>query len=357
MWNTCRMWIVTLGALGFGLGCSGGGDLMRVTKQDGSAIVGHLVDARADAVILEDTEGRTITIKREDITSMTAITSADADALTADRSAKDPAGEEDRAEGGSSGSERGIDNRESVADVDTGKNDGGRATTSEGSERPRIGRGGQDGVGVTKGAGTVTRDTGTGSRTTSDKVDSTPATPEYRTVTLPAGTALSLVLENTVASDTSHVEDSVRAHVQRAVVLGGHSVVPSGSIVLGSVLAAERSGRVEGRANVSFRFHTLELGNASYAIRTAALTRQARGTKKSDTKKIGIGAAGGAIIGGIIGGKKGAGVGTATGAAAGTGVVLATRGEEVRLDPGTLVTARLSEPVTISVPTNARLPM
>lgn len=46
----------------------------------------------------------------------------------------------------------------------------------------------------------------------------------------------------------------------------------------------------------------------------------------------------------------GAAKGAAIGGAAGTGVVLSTRGKEVRLDPGTNLSVRLAAPVTIRVP-------
>jgi hypothetical protein len=54
-------------------------------------------------------------------------------------------------------------------------------------------------------------------------------------------------------------------------------------------------------------------------------------------------------VGAIAGGKKGAAIGTAVGAGGGTAVVLSTRGEDVTLAPGTVVTTRLTESVTISV--------
>ena len=64
-----------------------------------------------------------------------------------------------------------------------------------------------------------------------------------------------------------------------------------------------------------------------------------RSTKKKDATKIGIGTGAGAIIGGIVGGGKGAAIGAGVGAAGGTGVVMATRGEEVRLAAGTPVSS------------------
>ncbi len=85
-------------------------------------------------------------------------------------------------------------------------------------------------------------------------------------------------------------------------------------------------------------------------IQSAPIAREAEATKKQDAAKIGGGAAGGAIIGGLLGGGDGAAKGAAVGGAAGTGVVLSTRGKEVRLGPGTDLSVRLTAPVTVRVP-------
>ena len=55
----------------------------------------------------------------------------------------------------------------------------------------------------------------------------------------------------------------------------------------------------------------------------------------------------GAVIGGLIGGQKGAAEGAAVGGGAGTGLVLATRGKEVRFPSGTDVSIRLVAPLTV----------
>ncbi len=85
-------------------------------------------------------------------------------------------------------------------------------------------------------------------------------------------------------------------------------------------------------------------------IRTGTVARVAPGTKKRDAATIGGGAVGGAIIGGILGGGDGAAKGAAIGGAGGTGVVLATRGKEVRLAAGTPISVRLTAPLTVRVP-------
>ena len=177
-------------------------------------------------------------------------------------------------------------------------------------------------------------------------------TPEYREVTIPAGTLLPLDLQTGVGSDTSRVEDPVRATLRRAVTVEGVTALPAGTAVRGHVTAAERSARVKGRARVSFRFTQLDPpGDVDrLAIQTRAVSLIAPATKKQDAAKIGGGAAGGAIIGGILGGGDGAAKGAAIGGAAGTGVVLTTRGKEVRLGPGADLSVRLTAPLTVRVP-------
>ena len=168
-----------------------------------------------------------------------------------------------------------------------------------------------------------------------------------REITIPAGAVLRLRLASPVSSVSSRVEDPVHATVQRAVVVNGVTVVPAGASVSGYVTEARRSGRVKGRARVGVRFTTLHVGGSNYRIRTASVTRTAPATKKTDAEKIAIGAGAGAIVGAIADGKKGAAIGSAIGGGGATGVVLATRGKEVALPRGTVVTTRLAGPVRV----------
>jgi hypothetical protein len=180
--------------------------------------------------------------------------------------------------------------------------------------------------------------------------------PAYRDVRLPAGTTLQATLMTAVASDSSNIEDPVRAELRQAVSVAGVTALPAGTPVTGHITAAERSARVKGRARVAFRFTAIDPpGDAErITIRTEPVARLAAATKKQDATKIGIGAVGGALIGGIVGGGDGAAKGAAIGGGAGTGVVLATRGKEVRLSPGTRLSIRLTEAVTIRVPVDDR---
>lgn len=176
-----------------------------------------------------------------------------------------------------------------------------------------------------------------------------PPAPVFTEVTAPAGTTLAIELRTSHASDTSHVEDTVRGVLRRPLVVDGVELAPAGAAVSGQVIAAERAGKVKGLARLVLRFSSIVVDESDTAISTSAIAREGRATKKRDAAKIGLGAGAGAVIGAIAGGRKGAVVGGAVGAGAGTGVVLATRGDEVVLTAGTAVTTKLARPLVARV--------
>jgi len=170
-------------------------------------------------------------------------------------------------------------------------------------------------------------------------------------VTIPSGTAISVTLDTAIASDTSHAEDRIRAHVSHAIAVGSSMAVPQGAELTGTVIEATRSAKVKGLASVIFHFDRLIVDDEVYPLHAQRITRQAETTKGKDAKKIGIGTGVGAVIGGVAGGGKGAAIGAAVGGGAGTGAVLATRGKEVSLPAGTAVRVTLAEPLSVKVPT------
>ena len=95
--------------------------------------------------------------------------------------------------------------------------------------------------------------------------------------------------------------------------------------------------------------HARRRDDERMALRTEPIVQEAEATKGEDATKIAIGAGAGAVIGAVVGGKSGAAKGAVIGGAAGTGVVVATRGKEVRLDPGTDIPVKLAAPLSIRV--------
>jgi hypothetical protein len=167
-----------------------------------------------------------------------------------------------------------------------------------------------------------------------------------REVKIPSGTSLSIALTTPLASDTSKEEDVVHGTLTKPLVIGGNTVLPQGAELSGTVLEAKESGRVKGKASITFQFDRLVAGAESHSIQTSKIRREAAQDKGDDLKKGGIGAAAGGIIGGIAGGGTGAAIGAAVG---GTGAVLGTKGKEVSLPEGTTVTTVLQQSVTLIV--------
>ena len=177
-------------------------------------------------------------------------------------------------------------------------------------------------------------------------VPTPPPAPQFREVTIPAGTAINVRLSTSLASDKNKVEDEVRGTLSAPVVVNGLTAVPSGAEIIGTVSEAKRSGRVKGLASITFRFDRLRARNESHAIRTTPVTRKAEADRSDDVKKGVIGGAAGAVVGGIVGGGSGAAIGAGVGSA---GAVMATRGDEIELPAGTTVRTTLQQPLTVVV--------
>ncbi len=177
-----------------------------------------------------------------------------------------------------------------------------------------------------------------------------PPEPSMMLMDVPSGTELLLTLDTAVSSATAKPEQVVRATVAKPVVISGMTVIAEGAPVTGTVVAAERSGRVKGRASIALRFSEVTVAKTPYKINTSRIAREAEATKGEDAKKIGIGAGVGTAIGAIAGGKKGAAIGAAVGGGAGTGAVLATRGKDVTIPAGTTLKTTIQETVRINAP-------
>ena len=174
--------------------------------------------------------------------------------------------------------------------------------------------------------------------------------PQFEELILPAAAVIGLQLDTPLSSERSRVEDRVDAHVTRDVMASGHVAIPSGSKVIGSVVAVEQGGKVSQPARLAIRFHTLILADGSeVSLRTEPIDRRSDSPANSSTKKIGGAAVAGTILGAIIGGGKGAAAGGAIGAGAGTAAVMAGDRAAVTMPAGALLNARLSSPATITV--------
>ena len=175
-----------------------------------------------------------------------------------------------------------------------------------------------------------------------------PAAPARRVFEVPSGTTLTFTLIDSLSTETSQPGDTFEASLTDALVIDGVTVIPRNAIARGRVLAVDEPGRVQGRARIELAMTDIRLGSQTVAIETSPFVEEAEGTVREDATKIGVGAGIGAAIGGILGGGGGAAKGAAIGGGAGTGVVLATRGDQIEYPSETRLSFSLSQTLRIT---------
>jgi hypothetical protein len=179
----------------------------------------------------------------------------------------------------------------------------------------------------------------------SNSVPESPA--KSRSVTISEGTPIQIRTETTLSTKSAKTGDAFTATLAEPIVVDGKEVAPRGSQVEGRVVNSDPGGRVKGLATISVRLTQLHLGGRDVKVDTSVIARRAHTTKRKDAAEVGIGAGIGAAIGAIAGGGKGAAIGAASGGAAGGGVVLATHGEPASIGAESVLTFKLTAPVTV----------
>ena len=169
--------------------------------------------------------------------------------------------------------------------------------------------------------------------------------------TLPIGTEIHAALDDSISSRRDSAGRSITAQVTENVTgAGGRILIPSGSTVHLTVtrLGSSKSKNSPGR--LGLRVDSVQLGNE---VRTIEATVQpvsrelrGRGVTGGDAAKVGVGAAGGAVLGRVIGGNtKGAVIGGVVGAAGGAVVASQTATRDVVVKAKTPVVFVLTAPL------------
>ncbi|PYP25556.1 MAG: hypothetical protein DMD51_08350, partial [Gemmatimonadetes bacterium] len=132
----------------------------------------------------------------------------------------------------------------------------------------------------------------------------------------------------------------------------GHVVIPTGSAVQGTVVAAEPAPNPNASGRLELAVQTVTVRGASYAMDATVESKdtvmQGRGVTKADAAKVGGGAVAGALVGKLLGkNAKGAVIGGAVGAAAGAAAARASRDIDVVLPKGAAITLKLNKPLTV----------
>jgi len=161
-------------------------------------------------------------------------------------------------------------------------------------------------------------------------------------VRVPAGTELLVRLEDPLSSRTARTEDRFDATVLEPVRVGRSKAVEAGTRVRGVVRAAEPAERPSRAGRLDLEFDRIYLETARLDMKAHGASMET--AEHTTAHKAGIGAIVGGLFGSLVGGKQGLIVGALVG---GTGAVVATKGDDVELPAGSLLTLRLDEDLVI----------
>jgi BON domain-containing protein len=171
--------------------------------------------------------------------------------------------------------------------------------------------------------------------------------PKPQPIVVPAGTALTVKVDQALGSKTSQTGQTFLATLAQPVSVGGRAALPAGSTVSGTVVTAKAKGKVKGEGQLDLSLTSISLGGHTYRIQTAVLSSTVKGKGKRTAATTGGGAAGGALIGGIAGGGKGAAIGAGVGAVAGFFGGSMTGNKQIEIPAESALSFTLAQPLTL----------
>jgi hypothetical protein len=177
---------------------------------------------------------------------------------------------------------------------------------------------------------------------------------------VPAGTALMVRLDTTLATFSNHVGDPFQGKVTQAIVVNGATLIPVGATVEGRVTKVSEPRRISGKPTLgilpeavimpSGERYFLDATLVDTNIHGADVNQEGQfkglGHDRRDQLEVGGGTAGGMLIGGLIGGGPGVLIGGAVGATS-TTVHWLAKHRSATLPAGTELTLELNRPVTM----------
>jgi hypothetical protein len=179
---------------------------------------------------------------------------------------------------------------------------------------------------------------------------------------VPAGTALMVKLETTLATFSNKAGDPFRGTLTQAVMLEGKTVIPAGATVEGRVTKVSEPRRIAGKPTIGIMPEALILptGERLFLDATLVDTNVGAGTDvdqegqfkgsghdRRDQLETGGGTAGGMLIGGLIGGPPGILIGGVVGAGS-TGAHWLSKHRSAILPAGAELTLELNRPLAMT---------
>lgn len=178
---------------------------------------------------------------------------------------------------------------------------------------------------------------------------------------VPAGTALMVRLDTTLATFSNRAGDPFRGSITQPIVVNGATLIPAGATIEGRVTRVNEPRRIAGKPSITILPEAVIMPTGERYYLDATLTDtnipgtdvssegqfKGEGHDRRDQLETGGGAAGGMLIGGLAGGPVGIVVGGAIGATA-TTVHWLSKHRSATMPAGTQLTLELNRPLNFT---------
>jgi hypothetical protein len=184
---------------------------------------------------------------------------------------------------------------------------------------------------------------------TADDTNSTSdsATQAPQQLTIPAGTPVTVRLQQRLSSASAVPGERFEAVIDEPVVADDRTVLPVGTLVYGHVVVARRSGRLHHPGELGLTLDTVVIGQENVPLVTSSVVARGGSHKKRNLGWIGGGTGGGALVGALAAGGKGALIGSGIGAAAGVTTAFITGKKDVSYGSERRLRFRLNRDVSL----------
>ena len=166
-------------------------------------------------------------------------------------------------------------------------------------------------------------------------------------VTIPAGTRISVRTIDSIDSTRNRVGYRFQASLEEPLSVDGNVVVPKGADVYGRLEGSKETGTFTGRSELELELTGIVVHGQTVPLVTGEYEVSGKSKGESTAKRTVGGAAIGTLIGALAGGGKGAAIGAGTGAGVGAASEIITKGDQVKIPSETLLDFTLQQSVTI----------
>jgi len=187
-----------------------------------------------------------------------------------------------------------------------------------------------------------------GPQPTAAAVPPPPPPPPPKPIVVPAGTVLTVRIDQALSSKTSQTGQTFTGTMANPITIGGKVAIPAHSTVSGVVRDAKKAGKFKGGASLALTLTSITVNGQPHNIATDDAAQETKGKGKRTAGLMIGGAGAGAAIGGLAGGGKGAAIGALAGVTAGTiGAATTGNSKDISLPAESVLTFGLTQSLTL----------